>query len=146
MAGLGAGTERLVNDGLDGASASATFGAAAEAAIDLLGIAWKGFRGVDGITDIVVAEDVAGTNNHKVGGLTGDALPVRYLSWHRDAKEKTVFSSDSKLAPHPTWNESKNLYYSGSKRSLSTGRAASIIATTSVSASAIASNRVAWIA
>jgi hypothetical protein len=146
MAGLGASAERLVNDGLDGARASATFGAAAEAAIDLLGIAGKVFRGVDGIADIVVAEDVAGTNYHKVGGLTGDALPMRYLSWQRDAKEKTVFSSDSKLTGHTNWNESKTLYCSGSKRSLSTGRAASIIATTSVVASAIASNRVAWIA
>jgi hypothetical protein len=78
IAGLGASTERLVNDGLDGAGASATLGAATEAAIDLLGIAWKVFRGVDGITNIVVAEDVAGTNNHKVGGPTGDAVPMRY--------------------------------------------------------------------
>jgi len=65
MAGLGAGTERLVNDGFDAAGASATFGAATEAAIELLGIAWKVFRDVDGIADIVVAEDVAGTNNHE---------------------------------------------------------------------------------
>src|SRR3984893_14680416 len=79
MAGLGASTERLVNDGFDAAGASATFGAATEAAIDLLGVAWKVFRGVDGITDIVVAEDVAGTDNHKDGGLTGDAEPMRYL-------------------------------------------------------------------
>jgi hypothetical protein len=65
MAGLGASTERLVNDGFDAAGASATFGAATEAAIDLLGVAWKVFRGVDGITDIVVAQDIAGTNNHE---------------------------------------------------------------------------------
>ena len=38
-AGLGTSTERLVNDGLDGARASTTFGAAAKAAIELLGIA-----------------------------------------------------------------------------------------------------------
>ena len=44
LAGLGASTERLVNDGLDGARASATFGAAAEAAIELLGIAGQTFR------------------------------------------------------------------------------------------------------
>jgi hypothetical protein len=100
MAGLGASTERLVNDGFDAAGASATFGAATEAAIDLLGVAWKVFRGVDGITDIVVAEDVAGTDNHKDGGLTGDAHAMRYLCPQRDAKEKTVFSSDSKLISH----------------------------------------------
>ena len=68
-AGLGAGTERFINDGLDGARASATFGATAEATINLLGIARKIFSGPDGMADIVVAEDVAGTNNHKGGGL-----------------------------------------------------------------------------
>ena len=67
MAGLGAVAERLVDDGLDGARASSTFGAAAEAAVDLLGIARKRFRCVDGVADIVVAEDVAGTNNHEIG-------------------------------------------------------------------------------
>ncbi len=45
-AGLGAGTEGVVNDGLDGTRASATLGAA---------------------TETVVAEDVAGTNNHENG-------------------------------------------------------------------------------
>jgi hypothetical protein len=64
-AGLGASTERLVNDGLDGTRASAAFGAATEAAIDLLGIARELLSGTDGVADIVVAEDVAGTNNHE---------------------------------------------------------------------------------
>ena len=66
-AGLGAGAERLVNDGLDGARAPAAFGAAAETAVNLLGIAWKGIRGADSTADIVVAEDVTGTDNHKNG-------------------------------------------------------------------------------
>jgi len=88
MAGLGASTERLVNDGLDGARASATFCAAAEAAIDLLGIAGKVLRGADGTTDIVVAEDVAGTNNHKVRGLTGDAVPHEIFVMAAGCKRK----------------------------------------------------------
>jgi hypothetical protein len=77
--GLGASPEGLVNDGLDGTRAPATFSAATKAAIELLGIARKVFRDIDGTTDIVVAEDVAGTNNHEEGGLTGDAKPTRYL-------------------------------------------------------------------
>jgi hypothetical protein len=64
-AGLGASTERLVNDGLDGARASAAFGAATEATIDLLGVAGKLLSGTDRVADIVVAKDVAGTNNHE---------------------------------------------------------------------------------
>ncbi len=78
MAGLGTSPESVVNDRFDGAGTSATFSAATEAAIELLGIAWKVFRGVDGIADIVVAEDVAGTNNHKYGEPIGDAEPIRY--------------------------------------------------------------------
>ena len=66
-AGLGAGTKRLVDNALDGARATATFSAATEAAIDLLGIARKLFSTTDGVADIVVAEDVAGTNNHENG-------------------------------------------------------------------------------
>jgi hypothetical protein len=90
-AGLGASTERLLNNGLDGARASATFGAATEAAIDLLGIARKVFRSVDGTTDIVVAEDVAGTNNHKDGGPIGDAEPSDIYDRSGMQKEKPSF-------------------------------------------------------
>jgi len=43
-ASLGASAQSLVNDALDGARASAAFSAAAEAAIDLLGIAGKVLR------------------------------------------------------------------------------------------------------
>ena len=63
-AGLCTGTQGLLDDALDGAGASATFGAAAEAAIELLGAARQIFRRVNGTADIVVGEDVAGTNNH----------------------------------------------------------------------------------
>ena len=72
-AGLGAGAQGLVDDGLDGARASAAFGAAAEAAIDLLCIAGKVFRRLDGAADIVVADDVTGTDNHENGRPIGDA-------------------------------------------------------------------------
>jgi hypothetical protein len=98
-AGLGASPQSLVDDGLDGARATAAFGAAAEAAVDLLGIAGKVLRSLDGTADIVVAKDVTGTDNHKSGRPIGDAEPIRYLTGRRDAKGKTVFSSDSKLIP-----------------------------------------------
>jgi hypothetical protein len=63
-AGLGAGAERVVDDGLDGARATAALGTATETAIDLLGIARQVFRSTDGITHVVVGDDVAGTDNH----------------------------------------------------------------------------------
>jgi hypothetical protein len=66
-ASLGASTESFVDNGFDGACAAATFNAAAEATIDLPGIAEKIVRSADGLADIVVAEDVAGTDNHKTG-------------------------------------------------------------------------------
>jgi hypothetical protein len=91
MAGLGASTESLVNDGFDSAGAPAAFGAATEAAIDLLGIARKVFGDVDGTTDIVVADDVAGTNNHKEG--SSSVMPSLADIYHRDRmqKEKASF-------------------------------------------------------
>jgi hypothetical protein len=67
ITGMGAGTERLVDDGFDSARAPAAFGAAAEATINLLGIAGKVFGSIDGVADIVVAKDVAGTDNHETG-------------------------------------------------------------------------------
>ena len=72
-AGLGAGAEGFFNDGLDGARASPAFGAAAEATIDLLGIAGKVLRSIDRAADILVADDVTGTNNHENSRPIGDA-------------------------------------------------------------------------
>jgi hypothetical protein len=71
--GLGAGTKRFVDDGLDGARATSALGAAAEASINLLWIARQVRSCTDGIADIMVAEDVAGTDNHEVGRPFGDA-------------------------------------------------------------------------
>ncbi len=67
-AGLGAGSEGFVDDGLDGPDAATTLDAAAEAAIELLGIARQRPSGAYGTTDVMVAEDVAGTDNHREGG------------------------------------------------------------------------------
>jgi hypothetical protein len=106
-AGRGTSAQRFVNDGLEGARASATFGAAAEAAIDLLGTARQVFRGADGTADIVVGQDVTGTNNHENGQTSGVMQGYRYLRLRRDAKGKTIFLSDSKLIPGPGWNEFK---------------------------------------
>jgi hypothetical protein len=63
-AGLGARAERLVDDALDGAGATTAFGAATEAAIELLGVARKDICRTHGVADVVIAEDVTGTNNH----------------------------------------------------------------------------------
>lgn len=72
-AGFGAGAQGFVDDGLDGARASAAFGTATEATIDLLGIAGKVLRSVDRTADILVADDVTGTNDHENGRPIGDA-------------------------------------------------------------------------
>jgi len=63
-AGLGAGAQRLIDDGLDGARATATLGAATEAPIELLGIAGKVLRTLDDTADVMVAKHVAGTDDH----------------------------------------------------------------------------------
>jgi hypothetical protein len=66
-AGPGASAERVIDNAFDGARASAAFSTAAETAVDLFWMAEKVFRGADGVADIVVAEDVTGTNNHENG-------------------------------------------------------------------------------
>lgn len=63
-AGLGAGAQRFVDDGVDGARAAAALSAATEAAIELLGIAGKVLRALDGTADVAVAQHVAGTYDH----------------------------------------------------------------------------------
>src|SRR5204862_6869722 len=80
---LGAGAERFVDNGLDGTRAAAAFGAAAEAPVDLLCIARQIRRRqvrscANGTADIMVAEDVTGTDNHEDGGRIGDAWTLRY--------------------------------------------------------------------
>ena len=107
--GLGASPQSLVDNGLEGACTAAAFGATTETAVDLLGAAREIIRGADGVADIVVAEDVTGTNNHKKGGPVCELMPIRYSRAPRDAKGKTVFSSNSKLMRWSDWNESKKL-------------------------------------
>ena len=65
LASLCAGAERLFDDGLHGACTATAFDAATKAAVNLPGIARKILRRADGAADILVAEDVAGTNNHE---------------------------------------------------------------------------------
>ena len=64
LAGMGTGAERFVDNVLAGAGATAAFGATAETAIELLGAARKDICRAHGVADIVIAEDVAGTDNH----------------------------------------------------------------------------------
>ena len=64
LAGKRAGAERLVDDALDGARTTATFSAATKAAIDLLGVTRKVVSGIHGVTDVVVAQHIAGTDDH----------------------------------------------------------------------------------
>jgi len=75
-AGLGASPQGLVDDRLDGARTSAAFSAATEAAINLLGIAREVRHRIDGAANIVVGEDVTGTNNHEIGKSRSNATAV----------------------------------------------------------------------
>ena len=65
MASPGAGSKRLVDDGLDRPRAAPAFRAAAETTVNLLGVTWEIVCGAYGATDIMVAQDIAGTYNHE---------------------------------------------------------------------------------
>src|SRR5262249_16325589 len=104
--GLGAGGrgDRLVHDPADGARASATLGTAAQAAIDLAGRA-RGFHGAECRPHIVVAEHVAGTDDHGNPGQRGRFL-VPYATIDTRAgpgrqNQNTRFYSYSNLADRP---------------------------------------------
>ena len=64
-ADLGTGTKGFVHDLLDGQRAAAALRAAAEATIDLTGRARRA-RDAHRVSHIMVAEDVAGTNDHGI--------------------------------------------------------------------------------
>ena len=87
-----ADAKRLIDDGLDGPRTATAFHAAAKTTIDLLGLAQHIVSGTDGIADIVVAEDVAGTDDHENAGALDDAGPsilkraVRCKRKNRDLK------------------------------------------------------------
>jgi hypothetical protein len=94
VAGPGAGAQRLIKDLLDGAGAAATFGAAAETSIDLPRRARQIVRSSDGRADIVVAEDVTGTNDHGVkSALVGDAGDTDIEGTAAMQKEKPSFQA-----------------------------------------------------
>jgi hypothetical protein len=63
-AGLGAGAQCFVHDLLDRPGATAALGATAETPIDLRRRARKTCRLRHDVTNVVVGQDVAGTNNH----------------------------------------------------------------------------------
>lgn len=63
-AGLGASAQRLVHDLLDRASTAAAFGTAPEAAVYLPGRTRHGSARTHRIADVVIGDDVAGTDDH----------------------------------------------------------------------------------
>src|SRR5206468_7841590 len=88
---LGTGAKRFVDDRLDRARAPAAFGAAAEATVNLFRIS-RQVRGCTyGIADIVVAQNVAGTDNHETSRALGDAASSIFKSATRCKRKSRVF-------------------------------------------------------
>ncbi len=69
LAGTCAGAQRVVDDGLDRTGTPAALRAAPETAVELLGVAWQFLRRFHRLADVVVAEDVAGADNHEPSSL-----------------------------------------------------------------------------
>lgn len=88
---LGAGAEGFVDDGLDRACAATAFGAAAEAAVNLLGIPRQVRCCADGAPDIVVAQDVAGTDNHETARTLDDATSSIFKCATRCKRKSRIF-------------------------------------------------------
>jgi len=108
MASLGAFAKRIIDDGLDIAGTSAAFDAAAKAVIDLLGAARQIHGGIaDGTPDIVIAEDVAGTDNHGRASRVRVASAIDIEDIGRKQKEKPLFLTIPNCASAVIWSESK---------------------------------------
>jgi hypothetical protein len=90
LTGFGARAECFVDDGLDGPRAAAACDAAAEAAVNLLGASWQFVRGADGVADLMVANDVTGTNNHGNRQTLVDA-GGSIVKWRVRCKRKSGF-------------------------------------------------------
>ena len=93
-AGLGTGAQRFIDDGLDGARATAALGAASETTVNLLVVARKMLRTLDGTAHIIVAKHVTGTDDHLSGGPIGE-LKLFDIQWAHgmqpDATGKAAF-------------------------------------------------------
>jgi len=90
-AGFGAGAQRFIDNGLDGARAAAAFGAAAEATVNLLGIPRQVRGCTHGTPDIVVAQNVAGTDNHETARTLGDVTSSIFKSATRCKRKSRIF-------------------------------------------------------
>jgi hypothetical protein len=88
---LGAGAKGFVDDGLDRACAAAALGAAAKATVNLLGIPRQVRSCTHSTTDIVVAQDVAGTDNHETARTLGDATSSIFKSATRCKRKSRNF-------------------------------------------------------
>jgi hypothetical protein len=86
-AGLGTRTQRFVHDLLDRPYAPAALSTATETPIDLPRRARRALSS-NGITDIVVRKDVAGTNNHEMKASSQVRTTLGYVRGPPDAKGK----------------------------------------------------------
>ena len=86
-AGFGAGAQGLVHDLLDRPYAPSALSAAPETAVDLPRRARRALSS-NGITDIVVGKDVAGTNDHEMTAGSQVRTSLGYVTGPSDAKGK----------------------------------------------------------
>jgi hypothetical protein len=106
-AGLGARTQRFIHDLADGPGTTTALGAAAKAAIDLPRRA-RQIAGVShSVADVVVANDVAGTNDHgfRSAGPVKRSLSIK-CPRGRMQRQNRHFQAIPNWRP-AIWNESK---------------------------------------
>lgn len=89
------GNERLVHNSPDGTGAPAALGAAPQAAINVAGRPRRGIGARKGAAHVVVAEHVAGTDDHSRKAEPRIGITCNYLHNAKDEvtqEEITVFS------------------------------------------------------
>src|ERR1041385_1249578 len=93
------GTQRLIHDLLDGASAAAALCAATETSINLPRRSRRHLRNAHRAAHVVVAQDVAGTNNHGREGLAGRVRSLDIQDGYGMQSKKPAFQAIPKYGP-----------------------------------------------
>jgi len=104
---LGARAKRILDDLVDGPGAAAAFGAAAKAAIDLPCRARQTGRRAHRAADVIIAQNIAGTDDQGVFRCDAGSWIVKPQPWGKAKRLNFKIFQTALVKRGPIWNESK---------------------------------------
>ena len=104
---LGACAKRILDDLVDRTGAAAAFGAAAKAAIDLARRARQTGRNAHRAADVIIAQNIAGTDDQGVFRCDAGSSIVKPQPWGKAKRLNFKIFQTALVKRRPIWNESK---------------------------------------